>query len=64
MKQPIIEALPHAFFATRKGTPIGIPGTWTRHCDECGHGPEHPVHSVPSAEGFRAILRAIEGSDR
>jgi len=52
---------PHAFYATRKGTPKGetVP-TWWKFCDECGDGREAPQHRVSQAEEDNALLRAIE----
>ena len=63
MTTPKLEDQPHAFSATRKGTPIGVRGTWAHHCDECGRGPNDPVHAVSDEENFASLLRAIEGKE-
>jgi hypothetical protein len=50
----------HAFHATRKGTPKGERSDWHRICDECGEGPDHPVHVVSRAEEEKTLLRVME----
>lgn len=53
---------PHAFFATRKGTPKGISGNWWEYCDECGGRMEDPQHRVTQEVSEQAILNAIAGA--
>lgn len=54
---------PHAFYATRKGTPKGVAGNWANHCDDCGEGVNTAIHDVSNAENGAALLRALEDSD-
>ena len=56
--------LPHAFYATRKGTPKGVSGDWWKRCDVCDEGLEAPQHRQASQEQMdQGILDAIEGKD-
>lgn len=42
--------MPHAFFATRKGTPKGVAGDWAKRCDICDEGPDAHWHRRASQE--------------
>jgi len=54
--------MPHVFFATRKGTPIGERGTWAHRCDVCGLGPDAAIHQgATQAEHDVALLTLLHG---